>query len=86
MLINHGGYMNTVQNQYGNKRLAKLVAENTALNSWCSDMSDVNFEIGKSSNSVKIFMAIVFLLSFSADVFFLDGMQEIRIIVCQLRT
>lgn len=51
--------MNTNQNQFGNKRLAKLAAENTALNSCCLDMSDVNFDIGKSSYSVKIFLAIV---------------------------
>lgn len=47
--------MNTDQNQFGNKRLAKLVAENTALNSWCSYMSDVNFEIGKAVIALKYF-------------------------------
>ena len=53
---NDGGYMNTDSNQFGNKRLAKLATENTGLNKCCADMSDVSFEIGKSSNSVKIFI------------------------------
>lgn len=56
--------MNTNQNQFGNKRLAKLAAENTALSGCRSDMSDVSFEIGKSSNSVKIFIAIVLFAIF----------------------
>ncbi|MDE7365475.1 MAG: hypothetical protein K2N27_11480 [Ruminococcus sp.] len=51
--------MNNNQNQFGNKRLAKLVLENTAFNNCRSDMSDISFEIGKSSYSVKIFLAIV---------------------------
>lgn len=48
--------MNTDQNQFGNKRLAKLATENIGLNKCCADMSDMSFEIGKSSNSVKIFI------------------------------
>lgn len=51
--------MNNNQNQFGNKRLAKLALENTAFNNCHSDMSDVSFEIGRSSYSIKIFAAIV---------------------------
>lgn len=43
----------------GNKRLEKLAAEKTAFKNCQADMSDVNFEIGKSSYSAKIFGAIV---------------------------
>lgn len=56
--------MNTDQNQFGNQRLAKLAAENTAFNNCRPDMSDVSFEIGKSSYSVKIFGAIVLFALF----------------------
>lgn len=42
-------------------RLAKLAAEKTALNGCREDMSDVSFEIGNSSYSLKIFAGIVIL-------------------------
>lgn len=41
--------MNTNRNQFGNKRLEKIATEETALKNCRADMSDVNFEIGKSS-------------------------------------
>lgn len=50
--------MQNNQNQFGNKRLAKLELESTAFNNCRDDMSDVSFEIGKSSYSTKIFGAI----------------------------
>ena len=62
--------MQNNQNQFGNKRLAKLAAENTGLNKCRADMSDVSFEIGKSSYSVKIFLAIVlFAVFFGGRIF-----------------
>ena len=51
--------MNSNQNQFENMRLTKLAAERTALNNSREDMSDVNFEIGKKSYSLKAFSAIV---------------------------
>ena len=51
--------MQNNQNQFGNKRLAKLAAENTGLNECRADMSDVSFEIGKSSYTAKLFGFIV---------------------------
>ena len=50
--------MNSNYNQIGNKKLEKLATENTAFKNCQPDMSDVNFEIGKSSYTVKIFAAI----------------------------
>ena len=51
-------------NQIGNKKLEKLAKENTALKNCQPDMSDVSFEIGKSSYSVKIFGAIALFAIF----------------------
>ena len=51
--------MNMNQNKPMNKRLEKLAVENTAFNNSRHDMSDVNFEIGKSSYTAKIFGFIV---------------------------
>lgn len=48
----------------GNKKLEKLATEKTAFNNCCADMSDVSFEIGKSSYSVKIFGAIALFAIF----------------------
>lgn len=45
--------------QTGNIKLEKLAKENSAFQNCQPDMSDVNFEIGKSSSTVKIFAAIV---------------------------
>lgn len=56
--------MQNNQNQFGNKRLAKLELESTAFNNCRPDISDVSFEIGKSSYSVKIFGAIVLFALF----------------------
>jgi hypothetical protein len=56
--------MNNNYNQIGNKKLEKLVAENTAFKNCREDMSDVSFEIGKSSYTAKIFGAIAFLAVF----------------------
>lgn len=57
------------QNSTGNKRLIKLAAEDTALNDCRSDMSDVNFEIGKSSYSLKIWgMIVVFAVIFGGRI------------------
>lgn len=56
--------MNTNQNQFGNKRLAKLALENTAFKNCREDMSDINFEIGKSSYTAKIFGFIVLFAIF----------------------
>ena len=50
--------MSSNYNQIGNKKLEKLATENTAFKNCQPDMSDVNFEIGKSSYTVKIFAAI----------------------------
>ena len=44
--------------QTGNIKLEKLAKENSAFQTCQPDMSDVNFEIGKSSSTVKIFAAI----------------------------
>lgn len=44
--------------QMGNIKLEKLAKENSAFQNCQPDMSDVNFEIGKSSSTVKIFAAI----------------------------
>ena len=44
--------------QTGNIKLEKLAKENSAFQNCQPDMSDVNFEIGKSSSTVKIFAAI----------------------------
>ena len=49
------------QNQFGSTRSSKLALENTAWKHCRPDMSDVNFEIGKSSYTAKIFGAIVLL-------------------------
>lgn len=51
-------------NQLGNKKLEKLATEKTAFKNCQPDMSDVNFEIGKSSYTVKIFGAIVLFAVF----------------------
>ncbi len=51
--------MNTNQNKPMNKRLEKLAVEDTAFNNSWQDMSDVNFEIGKNSYSLKVFVLIV---------------------------
>ena len=56
--------MNMNQNKPMNKRLEKLAVENTAFNNCRQDMSDVNFEIGKSSNLIKICAAIVVFAAF----------------------
>lgn len=58
--------MQNNQNQFGNKRLAKLAAENTGLNECRADMSDVSFEIGKSSYTAKL-LALLFYLLFSLE-------------------
>lgn len=50
--------------QLGNKKLEKIAKENTAFKNCQPDMSDVNFEIGKSSYSVKIFGAIALFAIF----------------------
>ena len=44
--------------QTGNIKLEKLAKENSAFQNCQPDMSDVNFEIGKSSSTVKLFAAI----------------------------
>ena len=41
-------------NQFGNKRFEKLALETTAFNNCHLDVSDVNFEIGKNSYSLKV--------------------------------
>ncbi len=51
-------------NQLGNKKLEKLATEKTAFKNCQPDMSDVNFEIGKSSYTVKIFGAIALFAVF----------------------
>jgi len=56
--------MNMNQNKPMNKRLEKLAVENTAFNNCRQDMSDVNFEIGKSSYTAKIFGFIVLFAIF----------------------
>ena len=56
--------MQNNQNQFGNKRLAKLAVENTGLNECRADMSDVSFEIGKSSYTAKLFGFIVLFAIF----------------------
>lgn len=56
--------MNTNLNQLANKGLEKLALENTAFNNCKDDMSDVHFEIGKSSYTAKIFGAIVLFALF----------------------
>lgn len=48
--------------QTGNIKLEKLAKENSAFQNCQPDMSDVNFEIGKSSSTVKIFAAIAAFL------------------------
>lgn len=50
--------MNSNYGQIGNRRLQKLAAEKTAFNDCRADMSDVHFEIGKNSYSLKIFSTI----------------------------
>ncbi|MCI6561734.1 MAG: hypothetical protein MR434_10110, partial [Ruminococcus sp.] len=56
--------MNNNQFKSVNKRLEKLAVENTAFNNCRQDMSDVNFEIGKSSYTAKIFGFIVLFAIF----------------------
>lgn len=56
--------MNNNYNQFGNKKLEKLATEKTAFNDCRADMSDVNFEIGKSSYTTKIFGTIVLFALF----------------------
>lgn len=51
-------------NKLSNIKQQKLAKEKTALNSCRSDMSDVSFEIGKSSYTAKIFGAIVIYAMF----------------------
>lgn len=61
--------MNMNQNQLGNKRLEKLALEQTGLDGCRADMSDVSFEIGKSSDTIKIFGAIIaFAVFFGARI------------------
>lgn len=61
--------MNTNQLKSINKRFEKLAAEDTILNNCRSDMSDVSFEIGKSSYSVKIcFMIVLFAVFFGGRI------------------
>lgn len=59
-----GGLMSNNYNQIGNKKLEKLATEKTAFKNCQPDMSDVNFEIGKSSYTVKIFGAIALFAVF----------------------
>ena len=56
--------MNNNQFKSVNKRLEKLAVENTAFNNCRQNMSDVNFEIGKSSYTAKIFGFIVLFAIF----------------------
>lgn len=46
-------------NELQNKGFEKLARENTAFRDCRKDMSDVNFEIGKSSYTAKAFLVIV---------------------------
>ena len=46
-------------NQFANIKQKKLAKERTAFNNSRSDMSDVSFEIGKSSYTAKVFGIIV---------------------------
>ena len=47
-----------------NKKIVKLALEKTAFKNSSSDMSDVNFEIGKSSYTAKLFGFIVLFAIF----------------------
>lgn len=56
-------------NELQKKGFEKLALENTAFSNCREDMSDVNFEIGKTSYSAKIFLLIVlFALIFGARI------------------
>lgn len=58
------------QPQFRNIRQEKLDAENTALNGCRSDLSDVNFTVGQSSYTAKVFGAIaLFAIVFGGRVF-----------------
>lgn len=58
------------QPQIRNIRLEKLHAEKTALNGCRSDLSDVNFEIGKNSYTAKVFgMIVLFAAVFGGRIF-----------------
>lgn len=56
--------MSNNYNQFSNKKLEKLATEKTAFKNCREDMSDVNFEIGKSSYTAKIFGFIVLFAIF----------------------
>lgn len=51
--------MSNNYNQFSNKKLEKLATEKTAFKNCREDMSDVSFEIGKSSYTAKLFGFIV---------------------------
>jgi hypothetical protein len=56
-------------NQFSNIKQQKLAKERTAFNNCRSDMSDVSFEIGKSSYTAKIFGFIaLFAIFFGARI------------------
>lgn len=62
--------MNNNQNPFGNKKIdAKLALENTAFNNCREDMSDVKFEIGRKSYTIKVFsMIVIFALIFGGRI------------------
>lgn len=58
------------QYQFRNIRQEKLDAEKTALNNCRSDLSDVNFAVGQSSYTAKVFAAIaLFAIIFGGRIF-----------------